>query len=109
MHASEAHPNITAQLIWREYFYCMSVGNPKYNQMESNPICLRINWYKNDDQLEKWTMVSSTRLSIVESSILLSSLGTCLLAGDHDLLSAVRFTQASTLSHRGDCRFLARR
>ncbi|XP_059155704.1 cryptochrome-1-like [Physella acuta] len=59
---SEVHPNtavpsgITCQLIWREYFYCMSVNNPNYNKMIGNPICLNIDWYENDDQLEKWTL-----------------------------------------------------
>ncbi|XP_078000467.1 cryptochrome-1-like [Glandiceps talaboti] len=47
---------LIAQLIWREYFYTMSVGNPKYDQMEKNPICLNIPWYKNDNQLEHWAM-----------------------------------------------------
>uniref|UniRef100_A0A1B6CJU7 Cryptochrome-1 n=1 Tax=Clastoptera arizonana TaxID=38151 RepID=A0A1B6CJU7_9HEMI len=47
---------ITGQLIWREYFYTMSVNNPYYGEMEKNPICLNISWkkeYKRD--LEKWS------------------------------------------------------
>jgi cryptochrome len=32
------------QLIWREYFYTMSVNNPNYGQMAGNPICLDIPW-----------------------------------------------------------------
>ncbi|XP_055603870.1 cryptochrome-1 [Uranotaenia lowii] len=47
--------HITGQLIWREYFYTMSVRNPHYAEMESNPICLSIPWYKpKDDSLERW-------------------------------------------------------
>lgn len=47
---------LTCQLIWREYFYVMSVNNIHYDKMESNPICLNIPWYKNDDFLKKWEM-----------------------------------------------------
>lgn len=57
---AEVHPNkpipasITCQLVWREYFYCMSVNNPKYNCMIGNPICLKIDWYEDEDQFKKW-------------------------------------------------------
>ena len=51
---------ITGQLIWREYFYCMSVNNPKYNCMEGNSICLNIDWYTDQEQFEKWSKVSRT-------------------------------------------------
>nr|AWY11208.1 photoreceptive cryptochrome [Tritonia tetraquetra] len=47
-------PEITSQLIWREYFYCMSVNNPYYNRMKENPICLNIDWYSDDQGFEKW-------------------------------------------------------
>ncbi|XP_077288717.1 circadian regulator cryptochrome [Arctopsyche grandis] len=51
----EAIPQITGQLIWREYFYTMSVNNPNYGQMENNPICLDIGWYNpNSFILESW-------------------------------------------------------
>lgn len=46
--------SLTAQLIWREFFYCMSANNPKYNVMEDNPICIQIPWYKNPSQLKAW-------------------------------------------------------
>lgn len=48
---------VTAQLMWREFFYCMSHENLQYNRMENNPICLRIPWYKDDEKLDKWTKV----------------------------------------------------
>lgn len=46
--------SLTAQLIWREFFYCMSANNPKYSEMEGNPICIQIPWYKKPDQLAAW-------------------------------------------------------
>ncbi|KAG7302510.1 hypothetical protein JYU34_012424 [Plutella xylostella] len=46
---------ISGQLIWREYFYTMSVNNPQYGQMEANPICLDIPWRQpRGDELEIW-------------------------------------------------------
>ncbi|XP_043218718.1 cryptochrome-1-like [Amphibalanus amphitrite] len=46
--------SICVQLVWREYFYTMSVKNPYYDQMEPNPICLNINWRTDDQQLQQW-------------------------------------------------------
>ncbi|OWR41136.1 cryptochrome-1 [Danaus plexippus] len=46
---------ITGQLIWREYFYTMSVNNPNYAQMSGNPICLDIPWKEpENDELQRW-------------------------------------------------------
>ncbi|CAH3896630.1 unnamed protein product [Pieris brassicae] len=46
---------ISGQLIWREYFYTMSVNNPRYAQMEGNPICLDIPWREpHGDELQRW-------------------------------------------------------
>lgn len=50
-------PNITGQLIWREYFYTMSVNNPFYGEMKRNKICLNIPWHDNQqsqDNFELW-------------------------------------------------------
>lgn len=48
-------PHITGQLIWREYFYTMSVDNIYYAEMEKNPICLSIPWRKSlDGSFERW-------------------------------------------------------
>nr|ACJ08741.1 cryptochrome [Sarcophaga bullata] len=48
--------HITGQLIWREYFYTMSVNNPNYDRMEGNEICLNIPWAEtNHIQLQRWT------------------------------------------------------
>lgn len=58
VHPSTPVPfSITSQLIWREYFYCMSVNNPFYNRMKENPICLNINWYEDENKFQKWKMV----------------------------------------------------
>ena len=47
--------HITGQLIWREYFYTMSVDNPNYAQMAGNPICLNIPWGMPDEEkITKW-------------------------------------------------------
>ena len=43
--------SIVSQLIWREFFYCMSANNPFYAEMDRNPICIDIPWYDNPDQL----------------------------------------------------------
>lgn len=48
-------PHITGQLIWREYFYTMSVNNPVYGEMYRNPICLNIPWSDpSADILRRW-------------------------------------------------------
>ncbi|XP_041452601.1 cryptochrome-1-like [Lytechinus variegatus] len=53
---NEVSPShLTAQVIWREYFYTMSVGNIHFNKMKENPICLNIEWKKDDEKLEAWT------------------------------------------------------
>lgn len=51
---SKGH-HITGQLIWREYFYTMSVNNINFGQMKDNPICLDINWTPpNDLVIQRW-------------------------------------------------------
>lgn len=46
--------SVVGQLMWREYFYTMSVNNINYNKMEENPICLNIPWYNDEEKLKKW-------------------------------------------------------
>ncbi|XP_076058298.1 circadian regulator cryptochrome isoform X2 [Oratosquilla oratoria] len=46
--------SLTAQLIWREFFYCMSADNPKFDRMEGNPICIQIPWYDDEERLKAW-------------------------------------------------------
>lgn len=38
------NPRIISQLLWREFFYTMSVGNDHYDEMERNEICVNIPW-----------------------------------------------------------------
>jgi len=45
---------LTAQLIWREYFYTMSINNPHFHKIENNPVCLPVPWRKEDDHLAAW-------------------------------------------------------
>ncbi len=47
--------HLTGQLIWREYFYTMSINNLNYDKMENNSICLNISWYDpNEEFLTRW-------------------------------------------------------
>ncbi|XP_025017377.1 cryptochrome-1 isoform X2 [Tetranychus urticae] len=48
-------PRIVGQLIWREFFYTMSVNNPCYGQMANNPVCLQIKWKQDSAALEAWS------------------------------------------------------
>ena len=52
MHGYECDTyTIVSQLIWREFFYCMSTNNPFYGEMARNPICIDVPWYTNDKHL----------------------------------------------------------
>uniref|UniRef100_A0AAY4C1T1 Photolyase/cryptochrome alpha/beta domain-containing protein n=1 Tax=Denticeps clupeoides TaxID=299321 RepID=A0AAY4C1T1_9TELE len=42
------------KLLWREFFYTAATNNPFFDQMEGNPICLRIPWDRNPEALAKW-------------------------------------------------------
>jgi cryptochrome len=61
--------HLTSQLIWREYFYTMSVKNPNYGQMKDNPICLNIPWtLPQDEDVLKWKE-GRTGIPIVDASM----------------------------------------
>ncbi|KAL7030961.1 hypothetical protein ACKWTF_006847 [Chironomus riparius] len=66
------HPyghHITGQLIWREYFYTMSIKNPNYGQMKNNPICLNIPWsIPNKDDVLKWKQ-GKTGFPIIDAAM----------------------------------------
>nr|CAD7411492.1 unnamed protein product [Timema poppensis] len=51
-----ASESLTSQLIWREYFYTMSLNNQYYGEMARNKICLDIPWREKDIQtdLDLW-------------------------------------------------------
>jgi len=56
-----SNQSITGQLIWREYFYTMSVRNPYYAEMTRNPICLKIDWMSSNnphykEYLQRWKL-----------------------------------------------------
>lgn len=62
-------PHITGQLIWREYFYTMSVRNPFYAEMNNNPICLNIPWYETvNGKFEQWT-AGKTGFPLIDASM----------------------------------------
>ena len=41
-----------SQLIWREFFYTMSVNNAFYAEMDRNEICINIPWYETSENPE---------------------------------------------------------
>lgn len=47
--------SLEAQLLWREFYYCASLGSPNFDKMENNKICMQIDWQENKDHLECWT------------------------------------------------------
>lgn len=61
--------HITCQLLWREYFYTMSVMNPNYDRVEGNPICLNIPWsVPKDDDVTRWKQ-GRTGIPIVDAAM----------------------------------------
>lgn len=61
--------HLTGQLIWREYFYTMSVRNPNYAEMNDNPICLNIPWYNiSNGKLERWKQ-GKTGFPIIDAAM----------------------------------------
>jgi len=51
--------SVTSQLIWRDYFYTMSIDNKNFGQIEDNPACISIPWNdikipENKKMLECW-------------------------------------------------------
>ena len=49
------NPQIVVQLLWREFFYTMSVDNIYYNEMERNKICINIPWYDAPDHMKAYS------------------------------------------------------
>ena len=46
--------SLRGQLLWREFFYCVSFGVPRFDQMKGNPICKQIDWDNNADFVRAW-------------------------------------------------------
>lgn len=69
IHKPPGGHHITGQLIWREYFYTMSVDNPNYAQMKDNPICLDIPWGEpSAEHVERWKQ-GKTGIPIIDASM----------------------------------------
>lgn len=69
MNTSTINKKILGQLIWREYFYTMSVQNPNYGQMRNNPICLNIPWSTpNDEAVLRWKL-GRTGIPIIDAAM----------------------------------------
>jgi cryptochrome len=56
-------------LIWREYFYTMSVLNPNYAQMKDNPICLNIPWSTPDNESVLRWKLGRTGIPIIDAAM----------------------------------------
>ncbi|XP_074599491.1 circadian regulator cryptochrome [Brevipalpus obovatus] len=54
LYQDSTKPRIVGQLIWREFFYTMSVNNLKYGQMVDNPVCLQIQWQEDERLYKAW-------------------------------------------------------
>ncbi|XP_036386825.1 cryptochrome circadian regulator 4 [Megalops cyprinoides] len=46
--------SLQGQVLWREFFYTVASATPNFTKMAGNPICLQINWYENQEALDKW-------------------------------------------------------
>ncbi|XP_051979946.1 cryptochrome circadian regulator 3b [Xyrauchen texanus] len=53
---NNGNPSISLydKILWREFFYTAATNNPRFDQMEGNPFCIRIPWDKNAQALAKW-------------------------------------------------------
>ncbi|XP_008403715.1 cryptochrome circadian regulator 5 isoform X2 [Poecilia reticulata] len=46
--------SLHGQLLWREFFYTCSVGIPNFNKMNDNPVCTKVDWDTNQQNLAAW-------------------------------------------------------
>ncbi|KAM4047736.1 cryptochrome-1-like isoform 1-T2 [Anomaloglossus baeobatrachus] len=51
--------SLQGQLLWREFFYTVASSTPNFTKMVGNPICLQIDWYKDDEKLNRWRMAQT--------------------------------------------------
>lgn len=47
--------SLEAQIIWREFYYCVGSATANFDKMVGNSVCCQIPWDKNDKYLEAWT------------------------------------------------------
>ncbi|KAK2553231.1 Cryptochrome-1 [Acropora cervicornis] len=52
---SQPPVSLHGQLLWREFFYTVAYGTPNFNKMKDNPVCLQVNWDKNEEFIHAWT------------------------------------------------------
>ena len=46
--------SLRGQLLWREFFYCVSTATPNFDKMEGNPMCRQIPWSNDPSFLAAW-------------------------------------------------------
>jgi cryptochrome len=46
--------SLSAQLLWRDFFYAHGATVPNFGQMKGNPICKQIKWKTNKQHFEAW-------------------------------------------------------
>uniref|UniRef100_W5N0D8 Cryptochrome circadian regulator 4 n=2 Tax=Lepisosteus oculatus TaxID=7918 RepID=W5N0D8_LEPOC len=46
--------SLQGQVLWREFFYTVAAATPNFTRMAGNPICLQIDWYKDQEALDRW-------------------------------------------------------
>lgn len=46
--------SLRGQLLWREFFYCVSSTTPNFDKMEGNPVCRQIPWTTDPVLLAAW-------------------------------------------------------
>ena len=46
--------SLRGQLLWREFFYCVSFGTPNFDKMKGNSICRQVPWVDNPEFLKAW-------------------------------------------------------
>jgi len=53
---SQPPVSLEGQLLWREFYYVISVATPNYDRMQANPICRQVPWVDDAAKLEAWEM-----------------------------------------------------
>ncbi|KAE8821211.1 (6-4)DNA photolyase [Hordeum vulgare] len=46
--------SLAGQLLWRDFFYTVSLGTPNFDHMEGNPICKQIPWRESEELFVAW-------------------------------------------------------
>ncbi|CAG9798887.1 unnamed protein product [Chironomus riparius] len=51
---SQPPVSLEAQVIWREFYYCVGSATPNFDRMVGNRICAQIPWVHNQTYLDAW-------------------------------------------------------